>query len=65
MFGYFPFGFGGRVWGLIVSVPDCCLSFYFEGVNFDLYFANRCPELRIYYLKKDSGGLRDVYLINP
>ena len=27
---YFPFGFEGRMWDLIVSVPDHCLSFYFE-----------------------------------
>ena len=27
---YFPFGFEGRIWDLIVSVPDHCLSFYFE-----------------------------------
>ena len=26
---YFPFGFEGRIWDLIVSVPDHCLSFYF------------------------------------
>ena len=24
----FPFGFEGRFWDLIVSVPDHCLSFY-------------------------------------
>ena len=24
-----PFGFEGRMWDLIVSVPDHCLSFYF------------------------------------
>ena len=27
---YFPFGFEGRMWDLIVSVPDHCLSFYIE-----------------------------------
>ena len=27
-FSYFPFGFEGRLWALIVSVPDHCLSFY-------------------------------------
>ena len=27
---YFPFGFKGRVWDLIVSVPDHYLSFYFR-----------------------------------
>ena len=30
VFTYFPFGFEGRMWGLIVSVPDHCLSFYFR-----------------------------------
>ena len=27
---YFPFGFEDRIWDLIVSVPDHCLSFYFK-----------------------------------
>ena len=30
VFSYFPFGFEGRIWDLIVSVPGHCLSFYFE-----------------------------------
>ena len=30
IFSYFPFGFEGRMWDLIVSVPDHCLSFYFD-----------------------------------
>ena len=30
VFSYFPFGFEGRIWDLIVSVPDHCLSFYIE-----------------------------------
>ena len=29
VFSYFPFGFEGRIWDLIVSVLDHCLSFYF------------------------------------
>ena len=29
VFSYFPFGFEGRMWDLIASVPDYCLSFYF------------------------------------
>ena len=29
VFSYFPFSFEGRIWELIVSVPDHCLSFYF------------------------------------
>ena len=30
VFSYFPFGFEGRMWDLIVSVPNHCLSFYFD-----------------------------------
>ena len=30
VFSYFPFYFEGRMWDLIVSVPDHCLAFYFE-----------------------------------
>ena len=26
----FGFGFEGRMWDLIISVPDHCLSFYFD-----------------------------------
>ena len=29
VFSYFPFGFEDRMWDLIVSVPDHCLSFDF------------------------------------
>ena len=29
VFSCFPFGFEGRMWDLIVSVPDHCLSFNF------------------------------------
>ena len=36
VFSYFPFGFEGRMWNLIVSVPDHCLSFYF---SFDSLFS--------------------------
>ena len=32
VFSYFPFGFEGRIWDLIVSVPDHCLSFYLTKV---------------------------------
>ena len=34
VFSYFPFGFEGRIWDLIVSVPDHCLSFYFESTAY-------------------------------
>ena len=30
VFCYFPFGLEGRMWDLIVLIPDHCLSFYFS-----------------------------------
>ena len=42
VFSYFPFGFKGRIWDLIVSVPDHCLSFYFTLFNaFSFIFVHR------------------------
>ena len=38
VFSYFPFGFEGRMWDLIVSVPDHCLSFYFAVLTSFLTF---------------------------
>ena len=32
MYCYFPFGFDGSMWDLVVSVPDHCLSFYFDPI---------------------------------
>ena len=34
------FGFEARIWDLIVSVPDHCLSFYFEHIT-GKHFASR------------------------
>ena len=34
---YFPFGFEGRIWDLIVSVPDHCFSFYFVAAFDKIY----------------------------
>ena len=33
VFSYFPFGFDGRMWDLIVLVPDHCLSFHSSSVT--------------------------------
>ena len=41
VFSYFPFGFEGRMWDLIVSVPDHCLSFYFANVQLPKTNKNR------------------------
>ena len=43
VFSYFPFGFDGRMWDLIVSVPDHCLSFYFEYINNEWKFISLKP----------------------
>ena len=38
VFSYFSFGFEGRMWDLIVSAPDHCLSFYFlNPSSFELF----------------------------
>ena len=40
VFSYFPFGFDGRIWDLIVSVPDHCLSLYFVCLMGNAYREN-------------------------
>ena len=48
VFSYFPFSFEGRMWDLIVSVPDHCLSFYFLfGINYLLF---NSPLVGLYYV---------------
>ena len=56
VFSYFPFGFEGRIWDLIVSVPDHCLSFYSVKQKEDFF---RYPVLRNVLLRqvKSSGIL--------
>ena len=52
VFSYFPIGFEGRIWDLIVSVPDHCLSFYFAiqifngsyDARVDVVFPHSCPQ---------------------
>ena len=51
---YFPFGFEGRMWVLIVSVPDHCLSFYFERLSPKFY--RRHYEL----VSKFNAGLKTL-----
>ena len=36
VFSYFPFGFEGRIWDLIVSAPDHCLSFYSDDISTEI-----------------------------
>ena len=40
---YFPFGFEGRMWDLIVSVPDHCLFFLLYVCNLVTYFMTLVP----------------------
>ena len=58
VFSYFPFGFEGRIWDLIVSVPDHCLSFYFAVPtrNSALCMVGRCNFLFLYLLIKRRGS---------
>ena len=39
----YTFGFEGRIWDLIVSVPDHCLSFYFTD---HLHAGVRCRKIK-------------------
>ena len=55
VFSYFRFGFEGRIWDLIVSVPDHCLSFYFTSVLQEK-FRNYCYD--------SSGRLQTVNYLN-
>ena len=41
VFSYFPFGFEGRIWDLIVSVPDHCLSFTLNMYSFIYFMQSR------------------------
>ena len=34
VFSYFPIGFEGKMWDLIVSVPDHCFSFFLVLIQF-------------------------------
>ena len=48
VFSYFPFGFEVRMWDLIVSVPDHCLSFYFANLatlNFMRHATSHCANV--------------------
>ena len=45
VFSYFPFGFAGRMWDLIVSVPDHCLSFYL-----DFWLFQGCASVVVYFV---------------
>ena len=50
VFSYFPFSFEGRMWDLIVSVPDHCLSFYFTKCEFTSCWF--CAYLKVQQEKK-------------
>ena len=50
VFSYFPFGFEGRMWDLIASVPDHCLSFYFMLSNLYETCRRHCNDCRKAYI---------------
>ena len=47
VFNYFPIGFEGRIWDLIVSVPDHCLSLYFpfQSNNYEVFMFYKMSRL--------------------
>ena len=54
VFSYFPFGFEGRMWDLIVSIPDHCLSFLL--LTHDIIFS-RVTYVRTYYMSVCNTSL--------
>ena len=60
VFNYFPFGFEGRMWDLIVSVPDHCLSFYFESTAY-LKFAKLQYVFSGFRCRVITGSLMRLY----
>ena len=55
----FPFAFKGRIWDLIVSVPDHCLSFYFWNKVW-LWFIVSFTRWRIWWLTKSYSFTDDA-----
>ena len=65
VFSYFPFGFEGRIWDLIVSVPDHCLSFYFPPhPNLPTLTNLTLPNLHFPNLHYSEGLIKRKYVVN-
>ena len=63
VFSYFPFGFEGRIWDLIVSVPDHCLSFYLYVSTLHFFLFCRFPQMytsSAIYIVNDSQETRET-----
>ena len=60
VFSYFPFGFEGRMWDLIVSVPDHCLSFYFCLISLS-YNGSAWQFIRLDEIKSLNPGTNSNY----
>ena len=50
VFSYFPFGFEGRIWDLIVSVPDHCLSFYFSPKTLHIFLQGHHATTKVCFI---------------
>ena len=64
VFSYFPFGFEGRMWYPIVSVPDHCLSFYLLNID-NIYFeqvVNRIYPAELQLNKTNSSDTEAPFL---
>ena len=64
VFSYFPFGFEGRIWDLIVSVPDHCLSFYFTILSKQTQISNAFFPVYFWFYKKKNKSKTDYLHIN-
>ena len=61
VFSYFPFGFEGGMWDLIVSVPDHCLPFYLkhDGIN-GIQISNDIGDILAILYANDIANVSDT-----
>ena len=64
VFSYFPFGFEGRIWDLIVSVPDHCLSFYVVEISTLWHFRLPLP-IQMFIKVASSPRLSGIGMPSP
>ena len=61
----FPYGVSGKVWYLIVSIPDLCLLLYFYRKPNEFFFVKQNRDLIKMHLKRSFSDLirNTVYLV--
>ena len=63
VFSYFTFAFEGRMWDVIVSVPDHCLSFYFLSQSLDFWMIIKAFCHKFSQLVKTSPNTSAIHVL--